>query len=396
MIKNIFKLNYMLLAALFAVAVSSCKDDSSGINSGEPYILYVRITNPASADSLLVAANQGQMIAIVGGNLQNTKQLWFNDQQATLTPTYISNNAIIVSVPTLIPSVVNNKMKLIFANGDSLLYDFKVTISKPIIDGANKLKPNGMDCEYVPDGEIAVIHGNYLYFPLSVTFTGGQTVSSEDGDITVNDKDLYVPYTILTVKVPEGAQPGPITITNNFGTTVSNFWFRDDRNIFQGYDANDGWWNGTWVSDPGAGDPPLINGPYYRITNSSIGGGSWVEVFNWWENHNIPDDAILNPSHYYYKFEVNTLKPYTSAGCVKIWVGDPANGTDKGYYSWTTPLDTKGAWQTVTIPFDDIMAKNAPCGVLSAYFFGFVFNGGSGVLDCDMCFDNFRIVPNGN
>ena len=52
---------------------------------------YVRITRPESSDSLLVGAGQGQLIAIVGKNLQDAVEVWFNDQQAILTPTYITN-----------------------------------------------------------------------------------------------------------------------------------------------------------------------------------------------------------------------------------------------------------------------------------------------------------------
>lgn len=397
MIKSILKLNYISWIALLATIVSgslaSCdKSDSSG---GAPYISYVRVTNPTSKDSLLVAAGQGQMIAIVGGNLQNTKQIWFNDQQAELTPTLISNTAIIVSVPTLVPLEVNNKMKLIFANKDSLLYDFTVTISKPVIDGSNKLKPNGMDCEYVSDGEIATIHGNYFYLPISVTFQGDVTATSEDGDVTVNDKDLNFPNTILTVKVPDGAQSGPITITDNFGTTTSDFWFRDNRNIVEGFDgSNDPGTNGTVVTAPGAGDPPLINGNYCRVVKPNMGGWDWTQVYARWSAPwcQIPDEAISHPELYYYKFEVNTVKPFDSNG-VRLWVSDTGAQNTGPYYNWMPPLDTKGAWQTIVIPFEDIMSANSPLGILSGgYFSAFVFCEGGG-LDCDMSFDNFRIVP---
>ena len=411
MIKNILKLNSILLIALFA-AVVSCSKDDGGNSGGAPYISYVRVTDPVSKDSLLVAASQGQLIAIVGGNLQNTKQLWFNDQRASLDPTYISNTAIIATVPTLVPMDVNNKMKLIFANGDSLMYDFKVTISKPIIDGANGSKPNGMDSEYVLDGDSAVIHGNYLYLPMTVTFTGGVSVSSEDGDITANAQDLNVPYSIIKVKVPEGAQPGPIYITNNFGAAMSDFWFRDNRNIFRGFD-NDGDFNlgsvGTIVSDPGAGDPPCINGKYLR--HVSTGQTWWNQLTVNWSTPltGIPDEAILHPEMYYFKFECCTTKPFNGGG-LKIWITSMSQANGGPYYDWGSEqldpnqkpavglgpyFDSKGAWHTVTIPFENIAIAEGttfPSIQPNGYFFGAVWADGT-ALDCDMSFDNFRVVP---
>src|SRR5215470_14217428 len=79
----------ILTISLLVVAAgifSSCKKDSS--SGGAPVVNYVRITDPASSDSLLAGAGQGQLIAIVGDNLQNAEQVWFNDQQSRLTPTY--------------------------------------------------------------------------------------------------------------------------------------------------------------------------------------------------------------------------------------------------------------------------------------------------------------------
>jgi len=383
--KTIYKsILFVAIVAIVTIFASSCKDDN-GSSSGAPFISYIRVTNPASADSLLVAAGQGQLIAIVGGNLQNTREVWFNDQQAQLTPTYVSKNCVMVSVPTKAPTVIDNQLKLIFANKDSLLYDFTVTISKPVINGSSNLTPVGMDCEYVPDGGMATVHGNYFYLPISVAFAGGVTATSDNGDVTVNSDN-----TVLTVKVPDGAQPGQISVTSNFGTTKSDFWFRDNRNIFYGCDAATG--GGTLITDPGAGDPPLINGPYKRVTGT-VSGSSWIEVFNWWENNIIPDDAILNPSNYYYKFELNTMQPYDGGGLVKIWVTDEASNTNGNYYSWKGPLDTKGQWQTVIIPFESIMAANNPLGVIPTYFYAFVLNGGSTTWNCDMSFDNFRVVP---
>jgi hypothetical protein len=137
-------INKILLIAVLAVGAASmfasCEKEDF---TGTPTIKYVRVTRPESSDSLLVGAGQGQLIAIVGTNLQHAVEVWFNDQQARLTPTYITNTSLLVSVPSQIPNNVTNKLKIIFKNGDSLLYDFQVQISEPAV--------NSMVSEFVND-----------------------------------------------------------------------------------------------------------------------------------------------------------------------------------------------------------------------------------------------------
>src|SRR6516165_1050815 len=150
--KSNYKILLLLLVIVGVVAtISSCKKDKS---SGPPSISYIRKTNPASSDSLLVGAGQGALIAIIGNNLQDVVQIWFNDQQAMLTPSYITNTSIIVRVPTQIPTKVNDSMKLVFSNGQVLMYPFTVEISKPLI--------NSMKCEFVNAGDVATMYGNYF------------------------------------------------------------------------------------------------------------------------------------------------------------------------------------------------------------------------------------------
>ena len=62
------KIFFILLTTIGLASVfNACKKE----NTATPSINYVRITNPNSSDSLLVGAGQGQLIAIVGSNLQD-------------------------------------------------------------------------------------------------------------------------------------------------------------------------------------------------------------------------------------------------------------------------------------------------------------------------------------
>ncbi len=376
--------NTIILLAITVVTAGSyisCSKENAP-NGGQPRIRYIRITDPLSADSLLIGAAQGNLIAIVGENLQNAQQIWFNDQQATLTPTYITNTTILVSVPSRIPLDITNILRIMFSNGYTLDHEFEVQISEPFV--------YGMNCEYVLDGEIATIRGNYFYEPLTVTFTGG--VAGE----LVNVED-----NLIQVRIPEGAQPGPITVTTNFGETPSDFWFRDNRNIFISSDPFTGWWNASFVvSNPGSNDPVAINGNYIRVTQS-ISAWQWLEVAGGPPDamgdisKNIPDEAILRPADYYLKFEINTLKPY-NGNMLKINVG-LASDFNNDQYQWAPPYDTQGRWQTVVVPFEEIIEQLEDSGSNIAlnpdgYYTRLLFHG-PGDLDCDIAFDNFRVVP---
>jgi len=286
----------------------------------------------------------------------------------------------LVNVPAQIPLSINNTMKINFKDGRTLSHNFEVQISKPVL--------SSMVSEYVNTGDIATIRGNFFYAPLTVTFTGGVT-----GEIaSLKDNEIQV-------RVPAGAQPGPITVKTNFGETESDFWFRDNRNIFISSDPYAGWWRESLVvTNPGPDDPQKINGNYIRV-NQGIGDWQWFEVAGGPASatgaisKNIPDAAILKPSDYNFKFEVNTKKPYTS-NLIKFNIGLP--GENNNGYTWAPPYDTKGQWQTVVIPFEEVVASYRLTGPLTVqpngYWSRILFHGG-GALAADISFDNLRVVP---
>ncbi|WP_336517500.1 glycan-binding surface protein [Pollutibacter soli] len=373
--KKFISIFSLTILAITGMMLASCEKEDSG---GTPMIKYVRVTRPEASDSLLVGAGQGQLIAIMGDNLQDAVEIWFNDQASRLTPTYITKESILVSVPSQIPLDVTNKLKIIFKNGYELLYDFEVQISEPVV--------SGMESEFVNDGEVAIIRGDYFYAPLSVKFPGGG-----DGEIVaVTDQEIQV-------RVPAGSSSGQLEVTTNFGTTKSDFWFRDTRNSFINSDPYEGWWNsGYVVSNPGPGDPPKISGNYIRYKKFTA-GWSWNELAGGpasampVHSKNIPDEAILKPANYNLKFEINTVKPY-NANYIKI--NAALNAEDNDAYVWRPPFDSKGKWVTVTIPFEEVVAsyKVKPVVNPNGYWSRILVHG-PGDLDADFALDNLRIVP---
>ena len=241
-----FKHSLLLLMTLAtSVVLLRC---SKNDEMGTPSINYIRITDPAASDSLVTDANQGQMIAIMGQNLGSVKEAWFNDQQAQLIPTFITNTTIITKVPSQIPTVITDKLKLVFANGSSLEYDFSVDISKPKIDHVRS--------EYVNSGDSLFIYGDYFYTPV-VSFNGGAqaTILSVSADSKT-----------IIAKMPSGVQPGPLTVTSSFGSRVSDFWMQDNRNFIASFDVPlTNVWKGpayTVSSDPNIS---AINAKFFRV-----------------------------------------------------------------------------------------------------------------------------------
>jgi hypothetical protein len=109
------------------------------------------------------------------------------------------------------------------------------------------------------------------------------------------------------------------------------------------------------------------------------------------KSKNIPDDAILNPANYYVKFEINTLKPYNKN---RIMLNVGLLAEDNNGYVWQPPYDSKGQWNTITIPYEEMVASYTPKPVISTsgYWSRILIFGGDD-FDADLAFDNLRIVP---
>ena len=147
-----------------------------------------------------------------------------------------------------------------------------------------------MTCEYVAEGDIAYIQG--LYFvnedanPLKVTFTG-----DVDGEIVSHDVNN------IAVKVPAGAQPGPVRVTSVYGTGESSLNFRDNRNIILDFDTlfPDGGYNHGWHAGAGYGTEEGISGQYL-IFKGKMSDDTWDDSNFGYERwtYRTPDSDFFN------------------------------------------------------------------------------------------------------
>lgn len=373
------------MALVASAVLSSCTDDEEAT----PFISYIRVTNPTASDSLLVSASQGQMIAIIGDNLQHTKEVWFNDLKALVLPTFVTKTNIIVRVPSQIPNDITNTLTLISGNGKSFTHDFTVAISEPFI--------SRMKSEYVPEGGEAVFYGAYFYAPLTVTFAGGV----EGEIVSVTEEEMHV-------KVPAGAQPGPVTIASNFGATQSNFWFRDNRNIIIDFDiplsgSGDLWHPSGGPSSIVTSHPDFTNisGGFLRA-KMEYGAWGWAEMLTGVATapelvymKNIPEEALLNPKDFVFKFEMNTRAPLTGAA-FNFYIGNNVGGAARGYngdgYTWLPNFNTEGEWQTVSISWQTFYEDFRFPYSASGYGISVVVQGPNAAT-LDFAIDNLRVVP---
>ncbi|MGV3639404.1 MAG: glycan-binding surface protein [Adhaeribacter sp.] len=374
---------FLLVTLVMGGMATSCTDEDELENSGTPLVSYVRVTRAAASDSLIVKAGQNQMIAIMGQNLGKAREIWINDRQATLVPTFITNTSIITRVPAELPMEITNKMRIIFENGHVLEHPFQVDISKPVV--------SYMLSEYVATGSIATIRGNYFYAPTKVVFTGGVEGVIE----TLEDNRILV-------KVPDGAQPGPITVTTNFGSTESNFWFRDNRNIILGFDGSTGglWTGAANIKDADTGIMP-INNKFLRM-NQKIGEWGWYELYVGptesdvrLETRNIPAGAFTNPKGYSLKFEINTLELFSGAQFL-MHMGPGNMGSDRNSkrYIYKPNIDTQKQWETVTIPWEEFWIANGRFAYTPTGYGVSLFFSGPNAFTGNFAMDNIRVVPN--
>ena len=227
--KRIFNSLLLLSAIAASLAFTACEDepDKYEISEGTPTIRYIRPVNIESADSILTGAYMDNSICIVGENLRSITKMFFNDQEAKLIPSLMTDHTMIVTVPGQIPDVVYNKIFMVNNSNDTTTYDFKVLVPGPNI--------NNMSNEWAKAGEKATIYGNYFVddpnTPLTLTINGRK----------INIDDFTI--SAITFTVPEGLSEGPIEITSVYGKKKARFNYHDTRGMLF-----DDWDNG-WPDD---------------------------------------------------------------------------------------------------------------------------------------------------
>jgi hypothetical protein len=397
--KNKFKYKYpslLVIAAIISMFIVSCEKEAPGIldeKDGPAVINYIRVTDPKASDSLLVSAFMGSLITIVGDNLGDTKELWFNDQKALLQPNFVTDKTIIVNVPSTVPVVVTDKLRMVFSDKSELTYDFKIKVPEPVI--------KSIKSEYVPEGDIMELEGDFFFNP-KVIFTGGA-----QGTVVSSEK------TKMSVRVPAGAKPGTITVQTAFGKSASKFIFRDDRNIIVNFDDRSCEnWTAAYSSQKPLLNVKPVDGVYAYFQNASHGAWSWQNAMTmqYWAPRGRGRVPVArgNVNDLVFKMEVNVpvewkdirMEIFPAPFGESEGRGDSRSGICRWQPFSKGPFKTDG-WVTIEIPLSEFVhntendnptRKIEDISALSNFTM-MSFGPANSAVPIAIAFDNLRIVP---
>jgi len=275
--KKAYNILLLFAAIITGVGFTACADepDKYEIQDGTPTIRYIRPVGEAS-DSLITEAYLDNTICIVGENLRSITKLFFNDKQAILNTSYITDNTLIVNVPKNIPGKADDKIYMENNKGVVTEFPFKVLVPAPTI--------LGMSNEYAKAGEEVQILGSYFAddpnVPITVSIAG---VPIEITKIT---------ETALTFTMPEGVNEGSIVVSTLYGKSESAFHYKETRGMISNFDGennsgNKGIVPQGWNLKPIYSDVNGIDGYYVQVGDGSTvmpEDGGWTEDFklSWW------------------------------------------------------------------------------------------------------------------
>ncbi len=453
--RNLYKGFCLAVLAITSIGLTSCKDepDKYEVAGGTPTVNYIRCLSSEiqnyndEADThytngeLVESASPQAILCLVGSNLRSVYELYFNDQQAVLNSSYITDNTLIVQVPRSVPDLVTDKIYMVTQGGETVEYTFHVDIPAPSI--------TSMSCEYAKPGSTATLYGDYIVndpnTPLEILFPNGQAVT----DIKVNDNRTSVTFT-----VPECTEQGPLTVTSVYGTSTTSFYYLDSRGLMFDFDGVTGLSMHGWHNNLAIQNENGITGNYVQLGNGEAvingDGSKWDDAhfsFEYWPGNwdpsagypkgeqKLTDFADFSKwENMAYKFEmyVPTTSPWSSnamqiiAGGIDLISGGQAGvdadgntvaGANNTYISndaipralyrpWadTGSFDTNDEWITVTIPIKSSFIYGysgaAATGTISGEEFFtsltlFVCGGGVAGTDCApiIRIDNIRAVP---
>jgi hypothetical protein len=199
-----FLSRYITLLFFMAIAVAFASCEDNGNDGGIPEIQYVRITDPAKADSTFIDAFPGQMIVIVGKNLTGIQKIFINNQEIGFNKNLGTATDIIITIPSdIILKGINPELPdeiRIETDHGSATYRFHVYSPAPVISGISLTYPAAA-------GEKLRILGSNFYEIQKIVFEGESGKSIEVSDYTVSKE-----YNQIEFAIPDGIEDGLLAV----------------------------------------------------------------------------------------------------------------------------------------------------------------------------------------
>lgn len=360
-------IRYFCLMSLAFATFTSCENDSDN-DSGVPELISV--TTTTDFNTPLTSCNLGDWIVLHGKNLRNVSNIDINGVEINIRNSFLESEKITLQVPRALPEEgePTNKIKITGAEKTS---ELSVSISIP------KLIVNGLENEWAVTGDtVKILGANFDIY--DVTKENGQvTFGNTDTDITETTADY------VKVVIPNGAIKGDhIKIQSKNGTTPVPGLYRDDRNLFEGFEGGFGWAGTDNLVTDGtkAGDVAACNGKYLRI--AKMHNGEWFAFIA--NGYVWPKEMWDHPEDWCLKFEVVTQKP----------INEKFIQFDQTKYQWkpwtTTEFNTYGKWRTITLEMTDVLLNGYTQDPNAGFLFQLSLNGGTNEM-VDLGIDNFRL-----
>jgi hypothetical protein len=249
--KKAFKIYALLLSVLVVSVIASCKKDATG-GTGAPTVTRVRLlsktdtiknvvhritldsnsiyneTKVVPFDSTVTSGRLNTQYGIVGTNLLTTISVSFNGVSVFFNPTLVTDNLIIVTIPTGIPFGPSqiNKLTIITKYG-RIDYTFPIQQPPPSITSFTPLAGSA--------GDIVTITGTVFDAVSGVKFdnVAAQIVGTPT-------------TTSIQVKIPAGVVQAYIYVTTPGGTakSIASFGFKSivyDDALASGWGNYDGY-----------------------------------------------------------------------------------------------------------------------------------------------------------
>jgi hypothetical protein len=363
-----------LIVLMGGFSMNSCKKSTS---DAMPVVTSFRVTEK---DSAITAGSFGLTIAIMGQDLQDVQEVWFNDLKAALNPNFVTSSDIICAIPSTLPGVITNKVKLVTKSGLEYTTDFKVILPPPVILSLYN--------EMAAPGSVTKVLGNAFYFIKEVKFGN---LPATITDATPN---------AITVTVPAGAAAGSlITVTGEGGTVVSKFKYKDPGMWLFDFDQNATSWGSVacWGGMQYRADNESINKQFGYIQGTDLPPSSWNNdwvISTCWFDYGYNN---VDYSKKVLKFEVNAKVPWVwsdalgSADHAELLITINGGKTysfrpEESLVYRTNGFTTTG-WMTVSVPMSDF-----GIGVATINDFQLVFKTNKQVYSKFATYiDNFRV-----
>lgn len=336
------KIYLMVLGGILMASCTNIVDYAEGYmpadkvaNTGAPQITAVYDVADVEMSNPISEGEMGQMVHIVGKNLNNVKAISFNTVEVDVKDVYTFADGANVAIPNRLSLAHDNTICYTTDQGSCT---FPFTIPFP------DLTVTGAECEFVTAGSTMRILGKnfdlYNFGEVSHVTLNGQELQV----VSASSKDLEV-------MIPEGTPDNNSVVLsweNQVGEKHSaSVPFRPTQNLLYG-DMSD-------VSMNVDGVIKASKDEGYLHLTGSFGAWSWNTIDL--SRNMIDVGDIGNLNDWLVKFEVMTADNYPLSEASPVqWSFNWAKE-----YRWEMgTLNTHGQWRTISLPLAEMAGKGIP------------------------------------